>query len=323
MDDISERSSNVVQHLHAAAGLRRAPGASTDELMTGAPVDRGLLGESRRRLDSRRLGAWLIDGILVGLLTTPLVLHYGTGLGTSVLIAALLLAYYFVFDVTSGQTIGKRVTRLRAVMADGSPLTERAASGRSVLLLVDSTLIGLAVYLLSRGRRRRIGDYAAGTIVCDVVRVGTFRRSFKLGDLGYPCAWILTGLVVFGLTATGHMPWSYRVRADHICAKGNAFLEGNRQRLTFADAVLISRQEEAILARMRPPANWRDRHRELLTRLHAENEAAMAVLSTPDRGDAQQRLSALQSLATADNVALTELGYRDCAGAEHTKTLAL
>ena len=292
-----------------------------DELMTGAPVNRGLLGESRRKLDSRRLGAWLIDGILIGVLTTPLMLRYGTGLGTKVLAAALLLAYYFLFDVTSGQTIGKRVTGLRAVMADGSPLTERAASGRSVLLIIDATLIGLVVYLLSRGRRRRIGDYAAGTIVCDVGRVGTYRRPFKLGDAGYPLAWVVTGLVVFGFTATGHMPWSYRVRADHICAKGNAFLERNHQQLSFADAVLVSRQEEAILAGMRPPANWRGRHRELLTRLHAENEAAMAVLATRDRSTAQERLSALESLAMADNVALSQLGYRDCAGAEHTKTL--
>lgn len=292
-----------------------------DELMTGTPVDRGLLEESRRRLDSRRLGAWLIDGMLVGVLTIPLVLRYGRGLGTEVLAAALLLAYYFLFDVTTGQTVGKRVTGLRAVMADGSPLTERAASGRSVLLLVDATLIGLVVYMLSGGRRRRIGDYAAGTIVCEVRRVGTFRRSFRLGDAGYPLAWVVTGLVVFGFSATGHMPWSYRVRADRICAKGNAFLERNRQRLSFADAVIVSRQEEAILAGMRPPANWRERHRELLTRLHAENEAAALVLATRDSAQAQQRLSALQSLAAADNATLSQLGYRDCAGAEHTRTL--
>src|SRR5258705_176286 len=109
-------------------GFVPRPASPPDELMTGAPVNRGLLGESRRRLDARR---------------------------------------------------------------------------------------------------RRIGDYAAGTIVCDVERVGTFRRSLRGGDAVYPLAWLATGVVVLALTATGHTPWSYRVRAERVCASARAFLVQN------------------------------------------------------------------------------------------------
>jgi uncharacterized RDD family membrane protein YckC len=279
--------------------VARAPLAA-DELMTGAPVDRRLLEESRRGLDSRRLVAWLIDGLVAGLPCVPLFMYFGTDLGTTVPVAALLLAYYFLFDVTTGQSLGKRAKRLRVVMADGSPVTVRAASARSVLLLLDSTLIGLAVYMLSGGRRRRIGDYAAGTIVCDVDRVGTYRRPLRGADWLYPLAWVATGLVVLSLTATGRTPWSYRARADSVCGSAHAFVANHPAALITMRARL-----EFVLARMATPPNWRDRHTELLRRIHRENVA----MTVPMRG-AVRELELSQ-----DRAALRRLGFRDCAAA--------
>jgi uncharacterized RDD family membrane protein YckC len=291
-----------------------------DELMTGAPVDRALLSEDRRKLDRRRWRASAIDNLLVGIVTVPLYLRYGANLGTWTLAVALSLAYHFVFDVTSGQTPGKRRTKLRVVMADGSPVTERAASARSVLRLVDYN-VGLVVYLCSGRKRRRVGDYAAGTIVCDVARVGTHSRGLNRHDFGYPAAWTLIGAIVCALTATGHMPWSYRVRADRICAKANAFVQQGSGRLSFADMVAVGRQEEAYLALLPVPPNWRGRHRELLRRLQAENDAAAALLN-PGVPLARQQLAALQSVAESDDLALAQMGYRDCAGATHTGTIS-
>jgi uncharacterized RDD family membrane protein YckC len=273
-----------------------------DELMTGAPVDRGLLGENRRRLDRRRWRASAIDNLIVLVVTGPLYLHYGANLGTWTLAAAISLAYHFVFDITSGQTPGKRRTKLRSVMADGSPVTTRAASARSVLRLIDYN-VGLVVYLLSGDKRRRIGDYAAGTIVCDVARVGTHRRAVGGYDLAYPLAWVLTGVVVLALTATGHTPWSYRAQADRICARATALLQGRGATITFADVVTVGEQEEDALARLPVPPNWRGRHRELLRRLDAENEAANAAL-------AEGYTTAQPSF---DTPVLSQMGYRDCA----------
>jgi uncharacterized RDD family membrane protein YckC len=297
------------------------PSSPPDELLTGAPVDRGLLGEDRRKLDRRRWRASAIDNLLVGIVTVPLYLRYGANLGTWTLAVALSLAYHFSFDVTSGQTPGKRRAKLRVVMADGSPVTERAASARSVLRLVDYN-VGLIVYLCSGRKRRRTGDYAAGTIVCDVARVGTYSRPFNRHDVGYPAAWMVIGLVVCALTATGHMPWSYRVRADRICAQANQFVQARAGTLSFADMVAVGRQEEAYLATLPVPRNWRGRHQELLRRLQAETDAANAILMSGVTTVAPGQLAALQSLAQNDELALAHMGYRDCAGATHTGTLS-
>jgi uncharacterized RDD family membrane protein YckC len=277
--------------------------------MTGAPVDRALLAESRRKLDSRRLVAWLIDGFVAGLPCVPLFMHFGMDLGTTVPVAALLVAYYFLFDVTTGQSLGKRARRLRVVMADGSPVTVRAASARSVLLLLDSTLIGLAVYLLSGGRRRRIGDYAAGTIVCDVQRVGTYRRPLRGADWLYPLAWVATGVIVLSLTATGRAPWSYRARADRVCASARAFIVHHP-----AEAVAVRSRLEFVLAGMATPRNWRDRHAELLRRMHAEN-VAMASLPAVGPRDLEAAAAGFKVQVAADRAALRALGYRACAAA--------
>jgi uncharacterized RDD family membrane protein YckC len=112
--------------------------------MTGAPFDRALLGESRRKLDTRRLGASILDDLLVSVVVVVLYLLYGLDFGTSVLTAGLAMTYHFLFDLTSGQTIGKRAAKLRVVMADGSPVTRRAASARAVFRTVDFTPAGLA-----------------------------------------------------------------------------------------------------------------------------------------------------------------------------------
>jgi uncharacterized RDD family membrane protein YckC len=293
-------------------GFVPRPASPPDELMTGAPVNRGLLGESRRRLDARRLGASILDDLLVSVVVVMLWLLYGLNIGTWVLAAGLAMAYHFLFDLTSGQTIGKRAANLRVVMADASPVTRRAASGRAVLRTIDFTLIGLAVYLLSGGRRRRIGDYAAGTIVCDVERVGTFRRSLRGGDAVYPLAWLATGVVVLALTATGHTPWSYRVRAERVCASARAFLVQNG-RPSPADELAVRMQMEGFLRGMATPPNWRDRHAQLLTRTHAENVAMASLLAMGRPDDRSGAAAAFRLQIAADHTALRRLGYRACA----------
>jgi len=68
----------------------------------------------------------------------------------------------------SGQTIGKRVFRLRAVGDRGEPLTFAQAGIRNIVRLVDFLPwfygVGLVV-LFANGRGKRLGDLAAGTIV--------------------------------------------------------------------------------------------------------------------------------------------------------------
>lgn len=76
-----------------------------------------------------------------------------------------------------GQTLGKRVMRIRVVRADGSPVGPFESAVRNLLRLVDFLPtcypVGLVTMLIDR-RHRRLGDVLAGTIL---VREETFDLS--------------------------------------------------------------------------------------------------------------------------------------------------
>ena len=68
----------------------------------------------------------------------------------------------------SGQTVGKKVFRLRAVGDRGEPMTFGQAGIRNLVRLVDFLPYGYGVgvvVLFLNGRGKRLGDLAAGTIV--------------------------------------------------------------------------------------------------------------------------------------------------------------
>ena len=58
-------------------------------------------------------------------------------LGAGLLAVAIWLTYFFVSEAVSGQTIGKRMTKLRVVMRDGRPAPANAIAARTVLRLID------------------------------------------------------------------------------------------------------------------------------------------------------------------------------------------
>lgn len=113
---------------------------------------------------------WLIKlGVGLGLL----LLLEPSRLGSTVLLVSLTLVSFFGYElffetIWSGRTPGKRASRVRVVMADGSPVTFTAALVRSLLRIVDflPTLYGLgAILVFVTSKNQRLGDLAAGTIV--------------------------------------------------------------------------------------------------------------------------------------------------------------
>jgi uncharacterized RDD family membrane protein YckC len=68
----------------------------------------------------------------------------------------------------SGQTVGKKIFRLRAVGDRGEPMTFMQAGIRNIVRIVDflpyAYGVGLVVLFLN-GRGKRLGDLAAGTVV--------------------------------------------------------------------------------------------------------------------------------------------------------------
>jgi uncharacterized RDD family membrane protein YckC len=131
-----------------------------------------------------RFTAWLIDlaCILAVSVVLRTVLAVFSLLSTD-LAQALTLILYFFLSISygmimewywRGQTIGKRVLRLRVVDASGFRLQPSQVVIRNLLRSVDMIpffyLIGGLACLLSR-RAQRLGDFAASTIVVRIPKV--------------------------------------------------------------------------------------------------------------------------------------------------------
>jgi len=86
------------------------------------------------------------------------------------LVIGWALYYYFAFESSGGQTLGKKLFKLRVLRVDGSPVGMREVAVRTVLRVIDGIgfyLVGLIVMLVTGKRRGRFGDLAAGTMVAD------------------------------------------------------------------------------------------------------------------------------------------------------------
>ena len=122
------------------------------------------------QFDNRRVLAGLID------LMVPIGLGVAAGAaglsltrGLQVVVLGWALYYCFALESSDGQTLGKRVMKLRVVSADGSPATDAQIAKRTILRIVEWNVIGLIVMVASGERRQRLGDMVAGTVVTDAV----------------------------------------------------------------------------------------------------------------------------------------------------------
>jgi uncharacterized RDD family membrane protein YckC len=82
---------------------------------------------------------------------------------------AVFWGYYILFElVWNGQTPGKRATKIRVLRTDGNPAGPLEIIIREIVRIVDFLPagygLGLIVMFFNR-QARRLGDYAAGTIV--------------------------------------------------------------------------------------------------------------------------------------------------------------
>jgi uncharacterized RDD family membrane protein YckC len=103
-------------------------------------------------------------------LLTPIFIVLGIGA------FLIFLGYHAMFEIAwNGQTPGKRALHLRVIRENGYPLRPGDAVVRNLIRLVDSLPSGYGVGLLAmllNSRAKRLGDFAAGTIV---VREGARR----------------------------------------------------------------------------------------------------------------------------------------------------
>jgi len=78
----------------------------------------------------------------------------------------LVMLYFILFEWLHGSTVGKRLLRIRVVMADGRPCDLRAAVLRCLGGIVDVLFCGIVALLVMKPPLyQRFGDRVAGTVV--------------------------------------------------------------------------------------------------------------------------------------------------------------
>jgi uncharacterized RDD family membrane protein YckC len=143
-----------------------APAADPVHVNAISPLKTQVSGPS---LDNRRAAAAVIDLLVIGA-GGALIAALAGSFTASVAAVTIgwALFYYFACESAAGQTLGKRLLRLRVERAGGGTADERAIAMRTVLRLVDGIglyLVGLVTMLVSGERRQRLGDLAGGTVV--------------------------------------------------------------------------------------------------------------------------------------------------------------
>jgi uncharacterized RDD family membrane protein YckC len=124
--------------------------------------------------------AQVIDLLIVGLIEVAVVFfgiaagtvsNSGTVLWLIIIVFSFInvFGYFWVSEsLWSGQTLGKKAFRLRAVGDRGEPLTFMQAGIRNIVRIIDFLPYGYGVgmiVLFANGKGKRLGDIAAGTIV--------------------------------------------------------------------------------------------------------------------------------------------------------------
>jgi uncharacterized RDD family membrane protein YckC len=151
---------------------------SDSELVVATPervsFDYQVAGLGTRAI-AQLLDLLIVTGLLVAVALFGLAALTVTGsetvLGLILIIGGFIVVfgYFWVSEALwSGQTIGKKVFRLRAVGDRGEPLTFLQAGIRNVVRIVDFLPYGYGVgmvVLFANGKGKRLGDLAAGTIV--------------------------------------------------------------------------------------------------------------------------------------------------------------
>jgi len=154
------------------------PPDASDDLVVSTP-ERVAFQYEIAGIGSRFL-AQFVDVVIITVIQSVITIGAGAlgGLFNSIqlfglvelILTFILIAGYFLLSeaVSNGQTLGKRYVRLRVVGDQGEPLTLGQAAIRNLVRVVDFLPVFYAigvVTMFSNRRAKRLGDFAAGTLV--------------------------------------------------------------------------------------------------------------------------------------------------------------
>lgn len=310
-----------------SAGLPTAASVAAASAI-GEEAEADFTHEDRRPLDRRRRRARTIDSLLLAPFAFLLVhLTDGITVAAGLMVLAIDMSYFFVMESLKGQTLGKKIMKLRVMHPDGTAATASKIAARTIARPIDYTMIGIVTVLASGKKRQRIGDMLAGTIVREDNRVFKPAPESPLLVL-YPLLWIgaaLAAMVVLKpmdpmLAARSSHP--YMAKIDQICEKRvrqEKALAGSGQ-LNLVSARLLYRQEERKIAKLpAPPADVKGDVREVRAHHRRLNVALDRMMRDIHRapGDPtpviEQHRPAVEGLIATANERFAALGLPYCA----------
>ncbi len=269
---------------------------------------------NRKELDSHRVLARLLDGLVAG--APAIAFALGVGRSLEIFLVSLTLAYFFICEALWGQTIGKRVLGLRVLMHDGRPATASAVSARTVFRLIDDGPIGLVVMLLTGKRRQRIGDLVGGTIVARAVP-GVPHAALSPMLLVYPVAWSI-GAIALALSTQPHD--NYLAAVDQVCQqRRDTFAASAPGDVTIARMVSWVHADHRAIGALKAPSGAQDLRKEILAidaeMVDAIDQAVARAEAQPDPASAFSReVAGIQAREQAVDARYAELGLKACAG---------
>jgi uncharacterized RDD family membrane protein YckC len=165
----------------ASGLLLNAAGVVIWILVPARPYSRWTLAPAREgggtvpvpntKVVGRRAAAFLIDAVVLLPITVPVNLLFSQGVAIVVNLTVSVI-YWGALDGVVGQTVGKRVMKIRVINENGTfPVGFGKAGVRYSAWIVDGALViapGLLLAIFTR-RNRRLGDMAAGTLVVAAV----------------------------------------------------------------------------------------------------------------------------------------------------------
>lgn len=121
-------------------------------------------------IDSLIISAML--GVAGGILGLGAMRHGTVPWSWGLLSFAFYIAYYTYLEGTTGQTIGKMITKIKVVGEDGKPIDMIQAFKRNILRVFDGLFIYLigAVLIWRSDKQQRLGDTVAKTVVVKALR---------------------------------------------------------------------------------------------------------------------------------------------------------
>ena len=309
------------------AGLPTAASVAAASAI-GEEAEANFTHEDRRPLDRRRRRARTIDSLLLAPFAFLLVhLTDGVTVAAGLMVLAIDMSYFFVMESLRGQTLGKKIMKLRVVHPDGSAATTSKIAARTILRPIDYTMIGVIAVLASGKKRQRLGDMLAGTIVREDNRIFKQAPESPLLVL-YPVLWIGAALVAMValkpmdpmLAARSSHP--YMAKIDKICEKRvrqEKALERTGE-LNLISARVLYRQEERKIAKLpNPPADVKGDVKEVLAHHRRLNVALDRMMRDIHRapGDPtpviEQHRPAVEGLIATADQRFAALGLPYCA----------